>query len=144
SAHATTYLGVFVPSQGNFQVHMDGSNLVQPSSNQFEYYQGQQSPQLTTITASPHGTDVNLQGVNIWTFHTVVSEQDSVVHGGLISQLTLKNGTLTGTVTNTLPYALSDVYVLISNSYTSLGPLPAEQTKQVNLAVNSSINSPSI
>jgi uncharacterized membrane protein YhaH (DUF805 family) len=140
SAHTTTYLGVFVPSQGNFQVHMDGSNLVQPSSNQFQYYSGQQSPQLTTITASPHGTDVNLQGVNIWTFHTVVSQQDSAVHGGIVSQLTLKNGTLTGTVTNTLPHALSDVYVLIGNSYTSLGSLPANWTKQVNLAVDSSIN----
>jgi uncharacterized membrane protein YhaH (DUF805 family) len=143
SVHTTTYLGLFVPSQGNFQVHMDGNNLVQPSNNQFQYYPGQTS-QLTTITASPHGTDVNLQGVNIWTFHTVVSEQDSSVHGGIISQLTLKDGTLTGTVTNTLPYALSDVYVLINNSYTSVGPLLAEQTKQVNLAFDSSTNGSSI
>lgn len=142
SAHITTYLGVFVPNQGDFQVHMDGNSLVQPSNSQIQYYPGPQTPQLTTITASPHGTDVNLQGVNIWTFHTIVAEKDRSVHGGIIPQLTLKDGMLTGTVTNTLPYALSDVYVLISDNYTSLGSLPAEQTKRISLSVDASVNSP--
>jgi hypothetical protein len=145
SAHVTTYVGVFVPSQGNFQVHIDGNTLVQPSNNQFQYYPTQQTPRLTTITASPKGTDVNLQGVNIWTFHTVVAEQDRSVHGGIISHLTLQDGTLTGTVTNTLSYALNDVYVLISNSYTSLGSVAAGQTKRVNLpnlSADSSLTSP--
>jgi hypothetical protein len=144
SAHVTTYAGVFVPNQGNFQVHIAGNSLVQPSNSQFSPYPSQQTPRRTIITASPGATEVNLQGVNIWTFHTVVAEQDRAVRGGIVSQLALKKGMLTGTVTNTLRYTLSDVYVLIGNSYTSLGTLLAGQTKQVNLSVDISTGSSSL
>lgn len=131
-AHVTTYVGVFVPSQGDFHVHIANTSLVEPSSNLF----GGNNPsasQSTTIIPGSQGTDVALQSVNIWTLHTVVSEQNSQVHGGIVSHLTLSNGTLTGSVTNTLPYALNDVYVLMAYRYLLVGHLAPGQTQQVNL-----------
>jgi len=50
--------------------------------------------------------------------------------------LTLRNGTLSGTVTNTLATALSDVYVLMPNSYVNIGNLGAGQTKPVQLSLS--------
>ena len=146
-AHVTTYLGIFVPNQGDYQVHISGDGLVQPSPD--EYYQSggpgignSNQTQNETITPAQDGTDVNLHGVDIWTLRSLVSEQDSQVRGGIISHLTLQNGTLTGTVTNTLSTALSDVYVLMPNSYVNIGNLGAGATKPVNLLLNTTPATP--
>src|SRR5579875_654305 len=140
-SHVTTYLGIFVPNQGDYHVHFTGDGLVQPSADQYYQSGNPNSGQNTIIAPSQEGTDVNLQGVDIWTLRSLVSEQDSQVTGGIISHLTLKNGTLTGTVTNTLPAALSDVYVLMPNSYVNIGNLAAGATKSINLPLNTTTNS---
>ncbi len=140
-AHFTTYLGVFVPNEGNYQVYIPGNGLVQPSPDNIPFLQSgptgptQESP--TTIAPAQGGNDVNLQDVNIWTLHTILSEQDRQIHNGLVSHLTLQNGTLIGTVTNTLGYALSDAFLLMPNDAFSLGHLAAGQTKQVLFKLSS-------
>ncbi len=130
-AHISTFVGVFVPNQGNYQVHIPANGLVQPSDNQYDPTNS--SGQNTTISSTPNSTDVNLQGVKIWTLRSLVSERDHQIHGGIDSHLTYQNYRLTGTVTNTLGYALSDVYILMINSYVRIGSLAADQTMQVNV-----------
>jgi hypothetical protein len=141
STHITTYLGVFVPNQGNFQIHIPGSGLVQPSSDSFSFYQsgpvGSPDQSATTIASVESGTDVNLKSASIWTLHTIVSDQDRPLHRGLVSHLALQNGTLIGSVTNTLGYSLSDVYLLMPNNALGLGYLAPGQTKQVVLKLSS-------
>lgn len=130
-AHISTFVGVFVPNQGNYQVHIPANGLVQPSDDQYD--PSNSSGQNTTISSTPNSTDVNLQGVKIWTLRSLVSERDHQMHGGIDSHLTYQNYRLTGTVTNTLGYALSDVYILMINSYVSIGRLAANQTMQVDV-----------
>lgn len=146
AAHITSYVGVFVPNQGDYAIHIPGDGLVQPApdgSNQLgPGFSTNSQAQDTTITPAQDGTDVKLQGVDIWTLHSMTSELDSQVHGGIVSHLALQNSTLTGTVTNTLDTALSDVYVLMPNSYVSIGNLAAGQTRQVNLLLNPSSSNP--
>jgi hypothetical protein len=146
-AHITTYLGVFAPNQGDFQVYIPGNGLVQPSPDTYySYYaigrsnSGNQSP--TIVTPIKNGTSVNLQGVEFGTLHSILSDQDRPVQEGLISHLAINNGTLVGTVTNTLNYALSDAYVLMPYNVLSLGRLAAGQTKQVTLPLNNSTSTP--
>ena len=130
-AHISTFVGVFVPNQGNYQVHIPANGLVQPSDDQYDPTNS--SGQNTTISSTPNSTDVNLQGVKIWTLRSLVSERDHQMHGGIDSHLTYQNYRLTGTVTNTLGYALSDVYILMINSYVRIGSLAADQTMQVDV-----------
>lgn len=141
STHITTYLGVFVPNQGSFQIHIPGSGLVQPSPDSFSFYQsgpvGSSDQSATTIASVQSGTDVNLKSASIWTLHTIVSDQDRPLHRGLVSHLALQNGTLVGSVTNTLGYPLSDVYLLMPNNALGLGYLAPGQTKQVVFKLSS-------
>jgi hypothetical protein len=141
SAHFTTYMGVFVPNEGDYQVHIPGIGLAQPSPDNFSFPQNGPSGQTTvshiSIAQVQGGTDVNLQDVNIWTLHTILGEQDRQIHKGLVSQLTLQNGSLVGTVTNTLGYALSDAFLLTPNDALSLGYLAAGETKHVLLKLSS-------
>ncbi|HLG62662.1 MAG TPA: hypothetical protein VKY19_12055 [Ktedonosporobacter sp.] len=134
-AHTATYVGVFVPNNGDFQVHIPGDNLVQSTENQQFGPQGPLSPQRTTITSTPDGTDVDLQGVDIWTLRSVVSRRDHQVSGGIVSHLAIQNNTLVGTVTNTLAYGLSDVYLLTGNQFVSIGHLGAGESRTINLTI---------
>jgi len=131
SAHISTFVSVFVPNQGNYQVHIPDSGLVQPSSDQYD--PNNASGQNTTINPGQNSTDVNLQGVKIWTLRSLVSERDHQMNGGIDSNLTFRSYRLTGTITNTLGYDLSDVYILISNGYVRIGTLAAGQTMHVDV-----------
>jgi hypothetical protein len=140
-ASIRTYLGIFVPNEGDFRVYIPGNGLVQPSPDNPSLFQGQptspseQSP--ATATPVQGGNDVNLQDVNSWTLHAILAERERQMHKGLVSQLTLQNGMLNGTVTNTLGYALSDAYLLMPSQVFGLGHLAAGETKQVRLKLTS-------
>ena len=145
SAYITTYLGTFVLDQGDYQVHIPGNGLIQPSSDQqFNNGSSADSEPITTIIPGQNGTEVNLQGVNFSTVSSLLSEQDLKMPGGITAQLTLASGTLIGTVTNRLSYSLRDVYVLMNNNFVRIGDLLAGQSAQVHLRLNSSIANPAI
>jgi hypothetical protein len=138
-AHITTYMGVFVPSQGNFQVQFPGSDLAQAiptpllSSDSLISY----GDPTTPVTYGPDRTNVNLLNTGIWTFHPLVSEQDRQLHGGLTTHLSLRGKQLVGTITNTFSTALSDVYILIPHSFVAIGHLAAGATMQINQPLQS-------
>ncbi len=158
-SHIVTYIGVFVPysgndeapSQGDFHVHLSGDGLVQPTTNAFFAAEslmlqggGFVNPdaggqgQHATVTSGQdgkEGTTVNLQAVDIWTLRSMLSEQERQIHGGISSDLALQNGRLAGTVTNTLSYGLSDVYVLMNVGFVRLGHLAAGQSVHIDLPV---------
>lgn len=131
-AHTTTYVGVFVPNQGDFRVHLNNTDLVQPASEQYRPQSGLNA-QPTTITTTQNGTDVALQGVNIWTLRTLISRSTHAETGGILSHLTLQDNLLSGTVTNTLHRDLSDVYLLTYGHYLSLGQLKKGATREIRL-----------
>ena len=136
SVHISTYMGVFVPNEGDYQVQIPGNVLVQQSPDNFSTTASPFTGVHTTVLPSQNSTDVNLQDVNIWTLHTILAEQDRQVHKGLNSQLTLQDGALVGTVTNAFSYALSDAFLLMPNDAFSIGHLAAGETKHVQLKLS--------
>jgi hypothetical protein len=143
-AHVTTFHGVFVPTQGDFQVHLPGNSLALPMPNQLVPTGPiftEDDPRATIIPAS-NGERVNLPDLGIWPFHTLISEQDRQLQGGIIASLSLQNNRLVGSVTNTLDASLNEVYVLLPHSFVSLGHLSAGETQQVNLPVESALSKP--
>jgi hypothetical protein len=139
SAYIRTYTGVFVPDQGDYQVHIPGKGLAQLIPN--ELYQqdvdSSNEEHSLAIVLQQHETKVKLLGASMWSSHAILSEQDRPVHGGIVSHLVLRDGTLTGTITNTLSSSLSDAYVLLPNSFVRIGHIAAGQTLQVNLPFSS-------
>jgi hypothetical protein len=113
-AHMTTYTGIFLPDQGSFHVTLPGTTLTQalpktiPTDNS--------SSSQIHITSNENGTTVNLNGNHTWTMRTLVSEQESPLSGTVVPHLTLDHDTIVGTITNTLPYSLTDSYILMAKS----------------------------
>ena len=139
-ASITTYQGIFVPNQGAFQIHVPGNELVQLSPDSLPSQQGEiASPteaSPTGIVMTPGGADLTLQDVNIWTLHALLEQQNRQLPGALTSQLTLNNGILSGTVTNTLGYALSDAFLLLPANAVKLGYMAAGESKRIHLKVS--------
>ena len=134
-AHATTYVGVYLPNQGNFQVNVPGPNLVQT------YTESSSQGLPATIVSAENATNVKLQGINTWSLRTLVTKQDRYLSGGIIPHLIFQsNNMLRGSVTNSLPYALNNAYLLISNHFQFLGNMPAGVTRSVSLSLENNTN----
>ncbi len=140
TANITTYVGIFVPNQGDFHLSVPENMLIQPIDQNQTSTNGQQTTEQTTITTANDTTDVDLQGVNTWTLRSIKATAEQHTAGGITSHLILQNNTVTGTVTNTLPYTLDDAYILLDADYVSIGNLPADQSRPVNLKLTNSLN----
>ncbi len=91
----------------------------------------------TTITSGASATDLTIHNQHPWTLNPIVSEEDKEFHGNIHTSLALHNNRLVGSITNTLPIALSDLYVLLPHSFVALGNLAAGQIRQIDLPLHS-------
>lgn len=138
-AHVTTYMGVFVPNKGNFNVHLPGINQVlavadpQMALNSY----GTNMDPGASINYGTHDTNVALEALDTWTYHPMVIEQDRHVTGGVDTQLRLQGENLIGTITNHLTTAINDMYVLLPHSFVAVGHLDAGQKRTLSLPVQS-------
>jgi uncharacterized membrane protein len=129
-AHMTTYTGIFLPDQGTFHVTMPGTNLTQVLPKTIAT--DDSSSQQVHIVANENGTTVNLNGDHTWMMHTIISEQERQISGSVVPHLTLDHNAVIGTITNTLPYSLTDSYILMGRSYIHSGPLLTHQTRIIS------------
>jgi hypothetical protein len=131
-AHSTTYHGVYVPfmpANSTIRVELPGGSLVQP------FVDASQQSEQAAIAANPNATQVNVSDMNIRFLDAFQAERDISIQGGIISHLVLRQGMLSGTITNTLPTALSDVYVVMPHSIVRVGDLAEGQTSSVTLSL---------
>lgn len=136
-AYVTTYFDVFNPGQGAIKVQFPSHLLAQPITIQpfqvDERVNGDDPHYHLNFTLGQNGTALDLPDAGTWTLNPLVSEAEQPVSGGLFSHLALRGDSLVGTVTNSLATSLSDVYILVSHSYVSIGQLPSGQSVQVNV-----------
>ena len=138
-AYVTTYMGIYVPDQGDVTLHIPGESLAQPAASQF--LEGKNAllsggdVSAAMITA-PGGTVMKLTNLGPWTYNPLVLEQDRPLQGKLSAHLSLRNNHVVGMVTNSLSSSLSDVYVLLAHTFVRIGDLAAGETQQVDLPLN--------
>jgi hypothetical protein len=117
----------FVSADSNVQVLFSTGTLVQP------FVESDQPSEQAAITAVPGGTQVKETDAAVRLVDAFQAEQDISIQGGIISHLMFGQGTLSGTVTNTLHAALSDVYLLMPHRILRIGNMAAGQTSRVTL-----------
>jgi hypothetical protein len=137
-AHVTSFYSPFIPAGGDIHIHLPARSLAQPIT--FAPFQGDDprafsSDSGTIITVGQNETNIHLLNVDPWTLHPIVTEGDQQLYGSLISHLALRDGTLSGSITNTLDTSLSDAYILMPHSFAYIGSLLTGQTQQVNVTL---------
>jgi hypothetical protein len=139
SAHITTYMGIYVPYQGDYTLRTPDANLIEPVPNMLLSNSPLNVPggdEQANFTYNTNSTTMSMPNVGPWTFHPTVMEQDRQLHGGLSAQLMIRKGQLVGTITNTMTTALSDAYVLIPHSFVRIGAIAAGETQRVDLQLH--------
>jgi hypothetical protein len=139
SAHITTYMGIYVPYQGDYTLRTPNADLIEPVSNTLLLNSPLSIPNgdgQASFTYDPNGTAMKMSNLGPWTYHPAVMEQDRQLHGGLTSQLMISNDQLVGTITNTMTTALSDAYVLLPRSFVRIGDIAAGETQRVDLQLH--------
>jgi hypothetical protein len=141
-AYIETFTGLFVPHRGSYSAHPGGQPFV---SGLGGFYGGQQvqpgsvgSGVVLVQGGGSSPADVRLVDVNAWSMRGFSSEELVTSPGTLTQDLHLANGRITGTVTNRLPFTLTDGFVVAGDSYQTFGRIGKGETIQVNLAVSSS------
>jgi hypothetical protein len=71
-----------------------------------------------------------------WQLHPLVTERDTSLQGRVSVQLHLNHGRLVGVVSNTLPAALKDLYVLFPHGFARIGSLAAGESRTVDLSLS--------
>lgn len=139
SAHMTTYMGIYVPYQGEYTLHMPAGSLIEPVPNSLLL----NSPlnmaggdEHTNFTYSSNSTSMQMVNPGPWTFHPTIIEQDRQLHGGLSTQLMISNNRLVGTITNTMVTALNDAYVLLPHNFVRIGSIAAGETQHIDLQLH--------
>ncbi len=143
-AHITTFHGIFVASESDFQLHFPGNSLALPLPKEpvpggLIFYADDPRANIKPVA---DGANVFLPNAGIWPFHALVSEQDRQLQGGIIAHLALQGNRLVGSIANTLDTSLSDVYVLMPHSFVSIGHLSGGEILKVDLPLQRALSKP--
>jgi hypothetical protein len=139
SAHITTYMGIYVPYQGDYTLRTPDASLVEPVPNSLLLSSPLNTPggdRRTDFTYNANSTAMKMIDPGPWTFHPTILEQDRQLHGNLTTQLTIRNNRLVGTVKNTMATALNDAYILLPHNFVRIGSIAAGETQRVDLQLH--------
>jgi len=131
-AYVETYAGIFVPRSGTYTVRLPGD------------------PYVATLVGGSYGAvvggrqqsggrspvDLQLLDVSPWSLRGFSTEEFIRAPGALEPRLLLRDGRLVGTITNRLPFALTDA-VAVAGSTQTLGRVGPGQSVAVNLPTRS-------
>jgi hypothetical protein len=134
-AHILTYHGLLTPDQGTIQLQMANKSVALPLSSPLEAktpLPGPKSDIPASVVIGNNQTTLSLPGGQRWDYHPLLSERDTRLAGALTPHLTIHSNRLSGTITNTLATALSDVYVLFPNYFVRIGHIEAGETQQID------------
>ncbi len=141
SAHVLTYHGLLTPDGGTLAVKLAAKSLILPLSSPQTVQTPLPGPTNdieASIVMGKNQTSLTLPDSPRWAFHPLLTERDTRLSGALTPHLTLHANRISGTITNTLATALSDVYVLLPNYFIQVGHIGAGETQQINLPLHSS------
>ncbi len=128
-ASVETYSGIFAPHRGTYTIGIGGQPLVAALSG--GYTPTTVGALLIEPGASPH---IKLTEVQAWSMRGFSSQEIMAVPGAVTERLRFANGRITGTITNHLPFALTDSVVIAGNAFVPLGTLAPGQSVTVDLA----------
>ncbi len=134
-AHILTYHGLITPDQGSIQLQIANKSVALPLSSPLEAktpLPGPKSDIPVSVVTANNQTTLSLPGGQRWDYHPLLSERDTALSGALTPHLTIHSHRISGTITNTLATALSDVYVLLPNYFVRIGHIEAGETQQID------------
>lgn len=145
TASAESYVGVFVPKKGDYQVTVEGDSLLS-LGNQGMYYdyhdpssasnqKEQRKLPVEARVVQGKTSSINFYNTSIWTMRDFAMDNTVDGFGRFDADLYFEGDRIKGSITNNTPYPLEDVVVYTSYGYQVLGNFAAGEKKQVDVKV---------
>jgi hypothetical protein len=134
-AHILTYHGLLTPDQGTIVFQAANKSVALPLSSPLEAKTSLPGPKNdipASVVMENNQTTLALPGGQRWDYHPLLSERDTRLPGAITPHLTIHSNRISGTITNTLGTALSDIYVLFPNYFVRVGHIEAGETQQID------------
>ena len=88
------------------------------------------------------GTALHFRNVGYWNVASVYGETNIKDVGGIVNDLIVENGVLTGSITNDFPFELKDVAIWSGSDFISLDDIGAGETVEVKETLKTALLSP--
>lgn len=128
-------IGLFSPRRSSYDVDLAGDNLVSAVPNPGTDYSGRagdmQGSGSAQFVETPAGVSLPGTPVNMWAMRAFDAQSTTDLGGKIDGSLSDKAYTVTGTITNRTPYALTDCTVFYAGHWLSLGPVAPGATLAV-------------
>jgi hypothetical protein len=132
AAVAQSYLGVFSPTRGAYQVRVPGDALLSAPMNG-DFFGGGTSATLDVVQGDP--SRVRDLAVGVGSIRTIRAEA-SAAGPNVTADLRLSDGHVKGTVTNHSDRTLESAALVVGSSAVRLKDIPAGSSVDVDLSVN--------
>lgn len=119
----------FVPRNGEYRLTVKGQGQAQPLADR---ERTDVIPKIWTSTQADQ-TDIQFRDVEFWSTRKVATEHTISDAGSFESNLSYKEGALTGTVTNKTKFALRDLTIFSGNQVQEISELAPGASIEVNL-----------
>ncbi|WJY28888.1 hypothetical protein [Sporosarcina trichiuri] len=105
---------------------------------------GQPAHERAVVEKGPAAETLSFRKLGFWNVATFYGKTEMADTGKFDAQLTVADGRLTGTITNSFPFAMEDVMVLSGTKKIELGTVQAGETLTVRKEVKASVLGPRI
>jgi hypothetical protein len=132
---ATTYYGLFSPTQNAYEVQVAGSALLSSLATYYDPWSGMPSTtsEITFLQSDP--AVVRGLAVNQWSMQTFQSESVWEGFGAITADLQMGENGLIGTVRNETNATLQDAALVMGSRYVKIGDVAPGEQKEVTLSM---------
>jgi len=128
-SYVESFAGIFVPHRGDYTVRVAG----QPYVSALGGYAQSVFAGSRLLVQGRSPVDLRLTDVNAWSLRSFGSEDFMRLSGTVEPRIQVINGRITGTVTNRLPFALTDAVAIAGDSYQTFGQMAPGESVAVDL-----------
>lgn len=146
NAYIDSYLGLFSPDRGIYEVEVRDGGLLSPLYPYTDPWNSVPDPgfgnrEITLVQGNPGF--VNGLSVEQWSMQSFMAEGIIMDFGRMDNDLVLEGNTLNGTLVNNSPYMIEDAFIIVGKKFLSLGDLPSDKPIHVEMDL-SDISSPDL
>ncbi|MDK2902134.1 MAG: hypothetical protein PWQ93_53 [Clostridiales bacterium] len=142
-ANVDNYVGVFMPRKGDYIISTEKDALLainsddaygpnaQPSNAQTG--KAMRIVQAKSVQGDP--AYIEMYNASVWTMKTFSMKEVIPQFGGFKTDLYYRDGKISGTITNTLPYPVEDMAIYTPYAYQIMGNMASGETKDVSIQI---------
>lgn len=137
TADVNSYIGLFSPAQQSYEIEVAGGGLLSPLSQDYNPWSAGAGGAGLNEMVFVQGEPGRVRGltVNQWSMQSFATEGQWTDLGPITGDFALEGDQLVGTVHNGTAFVLTDVVLILGNTFARIGDIPAGQDAAATMSL---------